>query len=193
MCYNWAMRKVIVKSQLKDRQQMLRQAEWSGMVFGETVWQHERVFLPSNYQPKMGYARMILRTDRAGEGQPDIYTLEMRRHVEENHTDIVEQTTVGDYVATAAMLQQMGYVQSSELARQRQSFELSDATVFYLDILETLDGSFLKIETSFDDDAKIDGIRKDMFQTLRLLGQETFILQTYDELVRGEQLQPYSL
>lgn len=51
---------------------------------------------------------------------------------------------------------------------------------------------FLKIEAELTDEMSVEAVRKELFTTLDLLGQETFLMQTYAELMT-EQMQPYYL
>ena len=80
----------------------------------------------------------------------------------------------------------------SEVSRQRREARLDDNTVFYLDVVEGLEGEFLKIELELVEDVPIEGLRQDLYRTLGLLGQKTFLMQTYAELMLG-QMQPYYL
>ena len=64
--------------------------------------------------------------------------------------------------------------------------------MIYLDKVEGLDGYFLKLEAELIDDEPIDLLRRDLFNILHMLGQETFVMQTYFSLF-SEQIQPYFL
>ena len=80
----------------------------------------------------------------------------------------------------------------TEVSRQRQELVLDERTVIYLDTLEGVPQPFLKIEAELTDEMSVEAVRKELFTTLDLLGQETFLMQTYAELMT-EQMQPYYL
>ena len=44
-----------------------------------------------------------------------------------------------------------------------------------------------------DETMPVDAVRVTLFETLQLLGLETFMMQTYAELLAGNVLQPYYL
>lgn len=185
------MKKLIVKSLLKDRAEFEKRAIGVGLQFTPKYWQHERVYLPHDYQPKMNYPRMVLKTEMR-EADKTVYIMELKRHLEQNGVDVVEATTVGDYTAATAIVQQLGFQKVAELARSRWEAVLANGVTVYLDEIEGMDGTFLKMEVMLEDESTAEEMRKELFEILKLLGQETFILQTYAELARG-QMQPYYL
>ncbi len=81
----------------------------------------------------------------------------------------------------------------AEISRRRRELRLDEQTVFNLDTVEGLIGTFLKIEVGIGNMIlSVDAARKEVFRTLDLLGQETFIMQTYADLMT-QQMQPYYL
>lgn len=185
------MKKLIVKSLLKDRAKFEQRAKEVGLEFSAKVWQHERIYLPHDFQPKMNYPRMILKTE-VREPNGATYALELKRHLESNGLDKVETTTVGDYTAATAIVQQLGFQKVAEVTRSRSEAVLREKTVVYLDEIEGMEGSFVKIEVELEDESAVEAMRQEMFEILKLFGQETFILQTYADLMK-EQMQPYYL
>ena len=78
--------------------------------------------------------------------------------------------------------------------RQGIVAQLDGHTVLYLDTVEGIDGAFLKLEVEMaDDTVPVDVVRATLFETLNLLGLETFMMQAYAELLAGNVLQPYYL
>lgn len=192
MCYNRDMKKLIVKSQLKDREAFLRKATNVGVEFSSTVWQHERVYRPSNYVPKSGFPRLNLMTERQNAEQEGTYSLVLKRHLEKSGVDLMNVTAVADYSETAEIIRQLGYQEVAEVSRQRQEARLDEKTVIYLDVVENLPGTFVKIEVTLSDEDDASRVRQEAFKTLSLFGQDTFILQSYADLM-SEQMQPYYL
>ena len=87
----------------------------------------------------------------------------------------------------------MGYREAADVSRQRRTLQLDGHTVLYLDTVEGIDGVFLKLEVEMLEEAPVDAVRATLFETLSLLGLETFMMQTYAELLAGNTLQPYYL
>lgn len=186
------MKKLIVKSLLKDRVAFETRAQSVGLQFSARIWQHERVYLPHDFRPKMGYPRMVLKTETRDPNGAATYIMEVRRHVEASGVDIVETTTVGDYTAATAIVQQLGFQKIAEVTRSRWEATMAANTAIYLDEVEGMEGCFLKIEVTLEDGASVEGVRKELFEILKLFGQETFVMQTYADLMK-EQMQPYYL
>lgn len=186
------MKKLVVKCQLADRADFEQRAENIGLKFSSTIWQHERIYVPGDYQPNMNYPRMILRTEVRQTDQPANYTMFLKRHIEDSGVDIVHATPVGDYTEATAMIHQLGFRKVAEVSRQRQELILDARTVMFLDIVEGLAGTFLKVEAELTEGAAVEFLRQEVFRTLDLFGQETFILQTYADLMTN-QMQPYYL
>jgi len=186
------MKKLVIKSQLVDRTDFEQRAAGIGLEFSPTIWQHERIYVPNDYRPNMNHPRMILRTEVRQTNQPANYTMFLKRHIEDSGIDIVHATPVGDYTETTAIIHQLGFRKAAEVSRQRQELVLDERTVIYLDIVEGLAGSFLKIEAELAEGAAVETLRREIFRTLDLFGQETFVMQTYADLMT-DQMQPYYL
>lgn len=151
-------------------------------MFSEAVWQHERIYLPSDFRPYNNQPRLVLRTQVSQPDQPATYTLLLKRHIEDSGVDWAHATPVGDYTEASAIVHQLGYRKVAEIARQREELRLDDYMVMYLDTLEGMDGAFLKLEGELVEDVPVSLLRDSMFETLRLLDLEAFTIQTYAEL-----------
>lgn len=192
-CYNRVnMKKLIVKSQLADRAKFDRKLANIGMELAPAIWQHERVYVTHDYRPRMNYPRLMLRTEVVVADQPARYALRLKRHIEDSGVDYVNSTLVADYTEATMMIHQLGYRKLTEVSRQRQELILDERTVLYLDTLEGVALPFLKIEAELTDEMSVEAVRKELFTSLELLGLETFLMQTYAELMT-EQMQPYYL
>lgn len=186
------MKKLIVKSQLTNRMKFDRKLANVGMALSPAIWQHERVYVAHDYRPRMNYPRMMLRTEVIATDQPARYALRLKRHIEDSGVDWVNSTLVADYTEATMMVHQLGFRKLTEVSRQRQELVLDEKTVIYLDTLEGVEMPFLKIEAELTDEQAVEAVRKELFTTLELLGLETFLMQTYAELMT-EQMQPYYL
>lgn len=187
------MKKVVLKSQVPDLAKLEKKMSNIGMAFSPAVWQSERIFWPSDFRPGMNQPRLVLRTEVAQTDQPATYYLYLKRHIEDSGLDFVHMTTVGDYAEAIEIVKQMGYREAADVSRQRRTLQLDGHTVLYLDTVEGIDGVFLKLEVKMLEEAPVDAVRATLFETLSLLGLETFMMQTYAELLAGNTLQPYYL
>ncbi len=187
------MKKVVLKSQVSDLAKLEKKMSNIGMAFSPAVWQSERIFWPSDFRPGMNQPRLVLRTEVAQTDQPATYYLYLKRHIEDSGLDFVHMTTVGDYAEAIEIVKQMGYREAADVSRQRRTLQLDGYTVLYLDTVEGIDGVFLKLEVEMTEEAPVDAVRATLFETLSLLGLETFMMQTYSELLAGNTLQPYYL
>lgn len=186
------MKKMVIKSQLKSREMFERRAQSIGLEFSNPVWQHERIYWPRDYRQGMNLPRMVLRTEVSKTDEPARYSLFLKRHIEDSGVDIVHETAVENYTEATAIIHQLGFEKAAEVSRQRQSVELDRQTVIFLDIVEGLEGTFVKIETELLEDTPVEAVRQEIFDMLGLFKQETFLLQTYADILNGV-LQPYTL
>ena len=187
------MRKVIVKSQLANADALVKKLEEGGFEFEPAVWQHERVYLPHNFRPRMNFPRLVMRTEVQETDQPAQYSLYLKRHIEDSGIDYVNFTAVGDYTETTGIVHQLGFKKVTEVSRQRRMIRLDAQTMIYLDTIEGIETPFVKIEAELIDGMSVEATRKELFKSLKLFGQETFLVQTYAEILVGNQMQPYYL
>lgn len=187
------MKKVVLKSQVADLDKLNRKLENIGMEFEPAVWQHERIYWASDFRPNMNYPRLVLRTEVAKTDQPANYYLYLKRHIEDSGIDFVNMTPVENYTETTGIIHQLGYRKAAEVSRKRQELRLDEHTVMYLDTIEGIEGAFLKLEMELLGETPVETVRATLFETLRLLGIETFMMQTYAEVLAGHTLQPYFL
>ena len=100
---------------------------------------------------------------------------------------------MGDYTETTGIVHQLGFKKVTEVSRQRRMIRLDAQTMIYLDTIEGIETPFVKIEAELIDGMSVEATRKELFKSLKLFGQETFLVQTYAEILVGNQMQPYYL
>lgn len=176
------MKKVILKCKLKNRDDFEQKLSDIDLDFSTTYWQHDRIYVPRGYKRGMNLPRLILRTEMRAVDKPAKYYLILRRHIEDSGIDIVEETLIKDYTATANMIMQLGFKQIAEVSRRRQDLKMGEGTFIYLDKVENLPGYYAKIESALtDSDSAIDA-RLDLEKTFETLGESNFVDSTYFEL-----------
>lgn len=184
------MKKLIVKSQLPDRSALDEQLASIGMELSPVIWQHERVYLPNDYRPAMNFPRLVMRTEVRATDQPAVYSMYLKRHIEDSGVDWVNFTEVKDYTEASGIVHQLGFRKVAEISRQRQELWLDDKTVIYVDKVEGIDNYYLKIEAELSEDESVDLLRRDLFNILNMLGQTTFTMQAYFDLLSNPE-QPF--
>jgi adenylate cyclase class IV len=179
------MKRVIVKCHLLNRFDLLQRLAEIELNFGATYWQHDRVYVPRNYQKHSNFPRLTLRTEVRQANQPAKYNLILHRHIEDSGVDIVESTPIVDYSAAANILLQLGFAPHSEFSRQRRELSFDQNTQFYLDIIENLPNEYVKIETTLEKNEKVSVVRQDLVDTLSTLGQDpkNIISESYADLL----------
>lgn len=187
------MKKIIVKSQLRDAYALEQKLDEIGFVFDPAVWQHERVYLPHNFQPRMNFPRLVMRTEVTETDQPANYALYLKRHIEDSGVDYVNFTGVTDYTEATGIVHQLGFRKVAEISRQRRVVQLDVHTAIFLDVVEGIELPFMKLEAELMEGMSVQEVQRELFKTLRLVGQDTFLLQTYAEIFAGGQIQPYYL
>lgn len=190
LCYNRIMKKLIVKSRLVDRAAFDQQIAGIGMELSPVIWQHERIYLPHDYRPAMNFPRLVMRTEVRTTEQPATYAMYLKRHIEDSGIDWVNYTAVQDYTEATGIVHQLGFRKVAEISRQRQELRLDDRTIIYIDMIEGIEGTFLKIEADLDENESVDALRADLWAILTMLGLETFNMQPYFDLIQNAE-QPY--
>lgn len=132
-----------------------------------------------------------MRTEVRATDKPAMYAMYLKRHIEDSGIDWVNYTEVKNYTDATGIIHQLGFRKVAEISRQRQELWLDDKTVIYLDKVDGLENYYLKIEADLAEEDSVEALRADLFSILRMLGQETFIMQGYFGLVSGEVEQPY--
>lgn len=177
------MKKLIVKTKLKDRKKFFRQVEAIGLELTPVIWQHERIYWPAEYKPHRNYPRLVMRTEVVTTEQPAKYYLYLKRHIEDSGVDVMNFTPVGDYTEATGIVHQLGFRKVAEVSRQRQQVELDAKTRIYVDTVEGVPGTFVKIEAELDEDTPVGALRKEVEKIMGLFGQDEFVEKTYAELL----------
>lgn len=162
LCYNEIMKKLIVKSKLVDRSAFEHKIADIGLELSPVIWQHERVYLPHDFRPDSNLPRLVTRTEVRTTEQPASYSFYLKRHIEDSGVDWINTTPVGDYTEVSGIVHQLGFRKAAEVARQRRELWLDNRTVIYLDDVEGLDGTYIKIEAELDEDESVEALRTDL-------------------------------
>ena len=178
------MKKVVVKVKLKSRETFEAKLEEMGMDFAPIYWQHDRVFVPRNYQRNGGYPRLIMRTEMKAVDKPPKYLMILKRHIEDANVEIVEETKVVDYTEAANIILQLGFRPEAEVSRRRQEIEMGEVTKIFLDKIEGVNGYYAKIEAELDNKGSAVTLRDEILKTFESLDEKNEVAQTYAEIVK---------
>lgn len=176
------MRKVIVKVKLASRDVFKNKLSEIDLDFSTIVWQHDRIYVPRDYRRNSNYPRLIVRTEMKSVNEPAIYTLILKRHIEDSGIDIVEETAVSNYENTVNMILQLGFKPFSEVSRRRQNIQMGEGTVIYLDEIDNLKNNYAKIESVLTPNDSVAEVRLDLENTFKTLGESNFINAPYSEI-----------
>ena len=91
------MRKVIVKAKLSSRDKFETKLSDIDLDFSPIYWQHDRVYIPKNYNPHSDFPRRVMRTEMKSVDKPAKHYFILKRHIEDSGVDVVEKTMVQDY------------------------------------------------------------------------------------------------
>lgn len=180
------MKKSIVKVKLPSRIDFVSALEEIEFKFAEPYWQHDRIFVPRNFDRAKTQPRLSLRTIVKGADNA-VYALVLRRHFESSHMDLINATPVTDYAEAAHILYQLGYELKYEVARRREELDMGDTVKIYIDKIDTLRGYYAKIESELDDKDDPKEAYADLCETFKVLGvpKSAIISNTYGELLEA--------
>lgn len=178
------MRKIIYKCKIDDRDEFESRLASLDFDFGPVYWQHNRVFVPKNYQNHSNYPRMILRIEMRAVDRPAKYELICKRHIEDSGVTIMHVTQVKDYPEAASILLQLGFVMQAEIPRRRQALEVDKRTVVFIDQIDNQEEDFVKIEITLLDDEKVGEAQRKLEDLLAKFGlaSNVRLKETYAEL-----------
>ena len=178
------MRKVIVKTKLRNRNNLLSVLDEIGYSFEPSYWQNDRIFIPKNYNRAQNSPRLSLRTVVRRDGKT-IYALVMRQHFSKNGLDVINRTVVEDYAEAAHIIYSLGYTLRSDFSRRREELQMGESVKLYIDNIDGLDGYYLKIETVLEEHDDPAVARQDLIETFNVLGLRNAkaIDMTYGELL----------
>ena len=176
------MKKVILKCKLGSRDNFEDKLSDIDLDFSPIYWQHDRIYVPKNYQPHANFPRLIMRTEMKAVDKPAKYYFILKRHIEDSGVDIVEETKVQDYERLVNIILQLGFKLVKEVSRRRQSLQMGEGTDIYLDKVDNLPGYYAKIETAIGPNDPVAEARTDLEKTFRTLGESNFVPSTYFEL-----------
>jgi predicted adenylyl cyclase CyaB len=163
------MKRAIAKVKLPNKTEFVAMLEGIDMKFSNAFWQHDRIFVPKNFEREKNLPRLSLRTIVKDTEKPATYALVLRRHIETKGIDVVNFTTVKDYTETAHILHQLGFELKFEVSRQRQELNMGDTVKVYLDKIDGLPGYYVKFESNLADDDQPEEAREDLIKTLEVL------------------------
>lgn len=176
------MRKVILKCKLKSRSAFEQKLSDIDLDFSPLYWQHDRVYVPRNYQPHANFPRLIMRTEMKSVDKPAKYYFILKRHIEDSGIDIVESTPVQDYERLVNIILQLGFKPAAEVSRRRQELSMGEGTVIYLDKIDDQPNYFAKIESELQPTDSVESAKSDLEKTFKTLDESNFVSSTYFEM-----------
>ena len=176
------MKKVILKCKLKNRDGFEQKLSDIDLDFSPIFWQHDRIYVPKNYQPKSNYPRLIMRTEMKSIDKPAKYYFILKRHIEDSGVDITEETPVQDYEKLVNIILQLGFKPAAEISRRRQALKMGEGTYIYLDKVDNLPGYYAKIESALEAKDSVQAARDDLKKTFETLGESNFVDSSYFEM-----------
>lgn len=176
------MKKVIIKCKVASRERLVKRLDEIEMKFSEVYWLHDRIYVPRGYKKGMNLPRLIMRTEMKAVDKPAKYKMILKRHIEDSGVDVVEETPVGDYIAAAKIILQLGFKPLTEVARRRQELRLGDGVMMYIDNIDGNKGQFVKLESELMEGESVEELQKDLASTLAVLGENNIVDTAYADL-----------
>lgn len=176
------MKKAIVKCKLSSKHHFEQKLKDIELDFSPVYWQHDRIYVPRGYNPKQNYPRLVMRTTIHDVDKTPVYSLILRRHIEDSGVDVVEETPVTDYATTVNIILQLGFKPISEISRRRKELNMGEGTMIYLDSIDNHPDTYAKIETPLVEGDSTIEVKNDLKKTFATLGETDIIESPYFEL-----------
>ena len=181
------MKKSIVKMKLTSRAEFVATLEEINFKFSEPYWQHDRIFVPRNYNREKAMPRLSLRTIVKDPNKDATYALVLRRHFDEKKIDITNAIVFKDYTEAAHILYQLGYELRAEISRRREELDMGNTIKVYIDKIDGLPGYYAKIESDLSEEDDPIAAREDLIETFRVLNVKRGppLDMTYAEIINS--------
>ena len=176
------MKKVILKCKLGNHDSFEQKLSDIDLDFSPIYWQHDRVYVPRNYNPNSNFPRLIMRTEMQAIDKPAKYYFILKRHIEDSGVDVVEETGVADYEKLVNIILQLGFKLTKEVSRRRQELSMGEGTIIYLDKVDHLPGFYAKIESNLQPTDSVEAAKEDLEKTFRTLGEVNIVKAPYFEI-----------
>lgn len=176
------MKMAIVKCRLKDRENFERKLSDIELDFSPIYWQHDRVYVPRGYKHGANLPRLILRTEMKAVDDTPVYSLILKRHIEDSGVDVVERMGTMDYQSAVNVILQLGFKLADEISRRRQELSLGDGDMVYLDEIDGANAVYAKIESQIAEGDTVAEAIEDLRKTFRVLGENDYVETAYFEL-----------
>ena len=164
------MKKAIVKTKLISRYDLISTLAEIGYNFETPYWQHDRIFVPKNYDRNQSKPRLSLRTVVKQDNET-IYALVMRQHFAKTGLDVIHRTVVTDYTEAAHIIYSLGYEFKAEISRRREELQMGETVRLYIDKIDNLPAD----------------ARNDLLETFKVLNVRDAepIDRTYGEMIES--------
>lgn len=177
------MREIEVKASISSVQTIIDALAKQGVVAGEQVTQHDRVYgLPGVDGGGDNSAPWLRIRSETRQGKTSHF-FTLKRSVTSQLDSIEHETEVSDESELKMIIKQLSFSLYSDLTKTRQKAHIGDIEV----CIDTVDGlgSFVEVEKLTDEDADIEVIRAELWQVLHLLGVEpdSEVTDGYDVLM----------
>lgn len=176
------MKKVIIKCKLSNHEAFKKKLSDIELHFSPVYWQHDRIYVPKNYQPHSNFPRLIMRTEMKAVDKPAKYYYILKRHIEDSGVDIIESTSVTDYEKLVNIILQLGFKPLAEVSRRREELRMDEGNLIFIDKVDNLPGYYAKIESNLSDKDSVFEARSDLEKTFRTLGESNFVESAYFEM-----------
>ena len=180
------MKRSIVKMKLNSRSDFIATLGEINLEFSEPYWQHDRIFVPRNFNRDKSMPRLSLRTIVKNPEKDATHALVLRRHYEDKKLDIVNATPVKDYTEAAHILHQLGFEMKYEVSRHRQELNMGNSIKITIDKIDNLPGYYSKIESDLSEEDDTIAAYNDLVETFKVLKvRGNPVPMTYGELVES--------
>ena len=134
------MKRVTVKVEVKDPQELERRMKEISLEFEPVLYQHDRVYVPRGYKRGMNMPRFVMRTEMTAVDKPAVYKLILKRHIEDSGIEIVDRSVIRDYTEIVKSLEE----KYNDFEKSIKQYTLVDNPTeeYLLSRLKTVNGIF---------------------------------------------------
>jgi adenylate cyclase class 2 len=178
------MREIEIKAQIANKQTFIAALIKRGIVVGEPVTQHDRVFGPAGVDGSDGNntaAWLRIRTETKQGTTKHIFTL--KKSVTNQMDSIEHETEIEDETELEKIIEHIGFVPFSDLTKTRQKAHFGDIELC-IDTVDRL-GDFVEAEKLTDEDADYDTVVAELWKILEKCGvsRDDYVTEGYDVLM----------
>lgn len=177
------MREIEIKTRVASLSNIVDTLRSRGVDVSDPVTQHDTVYGAPGVDGDNENTAPWLRIRRETKNNETTVYFTLKRSITNQLDSIEHETTVGDEIELENIIEQLGFVQYSDLTKTRQQARIDGVGLCFDDVKDA--GTFIEAEKLTSDDVSYDSVVEELWQLVERIGgsRDNAVTDGYDVLV----------